>query len=155
MTREDDGVHIPRQIYQAMVAHARFAQPEEACGLLASDQQGRLRMVYCLTNAEHSASSFTIEPAEHFGALCHAEARGWTLAGAFHSHPSSAAYPSATDRRLAAEPDWLYVIVGLTDPALPSVRGFWLRDGKVREVSLEVGEEQAPDPRESLRNDRS
>ncbi len=93
-------------------------------------------MVYCLTNEEHSESAYTIEPVEHFGALQHAERQGWELAGAFHSHPHSSPYPSATDLRLAAEPDWLYVIVGLADPERPLVRGFRLVGGNVEEIRL-------------------
>ncbi len=129
-------VMIPAQIFEAMVAHSRFVFPEEACGLLAADDNGRLRMVYCLTNAERSPSSYTIEPTEHFGALQHAESQGWTLTGAFHSHPQSPAFPSSTDQRMAAEPAWLYLIVGLG--ARPELRGFFLRDGTIIEVTLQV-----------------
>jgi len=139
LTSTQNGEHsldIPAQIYEAMMAHSRFTYPEEACGLLAADEDGRLRMVYCLTNAEHSASSYTIEPTEHFRALQHAESRGWELVGAFHSHPQSAAFPSATDLRLAAEPDWIYVIVGLGDP--PGLRAFYLQAGSINEATLRV-----------------
>jgi len=127
---------LPAQIHEAMIAHSRFTYPEEACGLLAADQAGRLRMVYCLTNAEHSESAYTIDPTEHFRALQHAESHGWELAGAFHSHPHSAAFPSATDLRLAAEPDWVYFIVG--PGGTPDVRGFSLQEGTFNEVALEV-----------------
>lgn len=127
-------VGLPGQIHDAMVAHARFAYPEEACGLVAGDGQGRLRMVYCLTNIEHSATSYTVDPTEHFRAWQHAVSSGWDLLGAFHSHPHSPAYPSATDVRLAAEPDWIYFIVG---PA-GEVRGFYLRDGTIDEATLRI-----------------
>lgn len=127
---------IPTQIYEAMVAHSRFTYPEEACGLLAADDRGRLRMVYCLTNADHSAVSYTIEPTEHFRALQHAESHGWELVGAFHSHPESPAWPSTTDVRRAAEPEWVYLIVGLNP--VPEVRGFNLRVGSIAEVALRV-----------------
>jgi proteasome lid subunit RPN8/RPN11 len=119
-----------------MMAHSTFAFPEEACGLLAADDEGTLRMVYCLTNAEHSESSYTIDPTEHFRALQHAESCGWELAGAFHSHPHSEAFPSATDLRLAAEPDWIYLIVGLG--GTPALRGFCLEGGTINEVALRV-----------------
>ena len=127
---------VPAQIYEAMVAHSRFTHPEEACGLLAADDRGRLRMVYCLTNAGHSASSYTIEPTEHFRAMQHAESRGWELVGAFHSHPQSTARPSATDVRMAVETEWVYLIVGM-NPAV-EVRGFHLSAGSVAEVALRV-----------------
>lgn len=133
-------MEVPRQIHDAMVAHALFCFPEEACGLLAADPDGRLRMAYCLTNADHSPSTYTVDPTEHFRALRHAERQGWHLAGAFHSHTRSAPYPSPTDLTLAAEPEWLYVIVGLADLRAPKVRGYWIRDGKVEEEPLVVKE---------------
>lgn len=129
-------LEVPAQIYEAMMVHSRFTYPEEACGLLAADDAGNLRMVYCLTNVEHSASSYTIDPTEHFRALQHAESRGWKLAGAFHSHPHSAAFPSATDLRLAAEPDWVYLIIGLGRPS--ALRGFLLAGGTINEIVLRV-----------------
>lgn len=131
-------MEVPAEIRRAMVAHAHFCHPEEACGLLAADRQGRLRMVYCLTNADHSPVTYALEPEEHFRALRHAEARDWHLAGVFHSHTGSPAYPSPTDVARALEPDWLYVLVGLKDSRSPVVRGFWIRDGRVAEEKLTV-----------------
>lgn len=133
---EKTALRVPAQIHEAMMAHSRFVYPEEACGLLAADGEGRLRMVYCLTNAEHSESAYTIDPTEHFRALQHAESRGWELVGAFHSHPHSAAFPSARDIRLAAEPDWIYLIVGLGGP--PDLRAFSLQGQTISEVALQV-----------------
>lgn len=127
---------LPAQIHEAMLKHSQFVFPEEACGLLAADRDGKLRMAYCLTNAEHSESSYTIDPTEHFGALQHAESQGWNLIGAFHSHPHSEAFPSRTDLRLAAEPDWIYFIVGLNGPG--TVRAFSLKGGTIQETLLEI-----------------
>ena len=131
-------MRVPRQIRDAILAHSAFCAPEEACGLLAGDASGHLTMVYCLTNAEHSPVAYTVEPEEHFRALRHAEANGWELVGAFHSHPSSEPYPSPTDRRLAAEPDWIYLIA--SPGASPGLRGYYLRDGTVVEEPLEIGD---------------
>lgn len=131
-------MHLPDEIRRAMIAHARFAVPDEACGLLAADTGGELCMAYCLTNADRSPVSFTLDATEHYRALRHAEARGWHLAGVFHSHPGSAAYPSPTDVAGALEPEWLYVVVSLADAAAPVVRGFWIEDGEVAEEPLVV-----------------
>ena len=130
-------MQIPVQIRDAMVAHAYFTHPLESCGLLAADGHGKLRMVYCLTNAEASSTRYTIEPTEHFRALRHAEGNGWELVGAFHSHPHTSAYPSPTDVRMAPEPGWLYVVVGLEDFNRPEVRGFRIDNGVVSEEPLE------------------
>lgn len=129
---------VPPQINDAMIAHARFCYPKEACGLIAGNDQG-LRMAYCLTNVEASPTRYTIDPTEHFRALRHAEAQGWELVAVFHSHPHTEAYPSPTDVQRALEPNWLYFIVGLADPSNPRVRGFWIRDGSISEEHLLVG----------------
>ncbi len=129
-------VVLPDDVHRVMVAHVRFSLPEEGCGLLAADNEGRIRMAYCLSNAERSAMTFTLDPDEHYRALQHAERNGWSLAGVFHSHISSKAYPSATDVARALDPDWLYVLVGLLDVDKPEVRGFWIRDGVVSEEPL-------------------
>ncbi len=136
-------MEIPRQICEAIVAHARFAYPEEGCGLLASGVDGTgavsdLRMAYCLTNATRSPTRYTVAPNEHFRAMRHAEANGWELSGVFHSHTHSAPYPSPTDVAGALEPDWLYVIVGPTDVESPEIRAYWIRDGKIIEEPLTV-----------------
>ena len=132
-------VELPDQIREAMVAHARFAAPEEACGLLAADADGRLRMAYCLTNLDASPDAYALDPSEHIKALHHAERHGWRLAGVYHSHPQGTAVPSPTDVAKALEPEWLYAIVGLAG-AEPEVRGFQIRDGRVAEEPMvEVG----------------
>jgi proteasome lid subunit RPN8/RPN11 len=139
-----DGVVIPAQIHQAIVAHAYWCHPEEACGLLAGDAGGNLRMAYPLTNLLASPTNYTIDPAEHVKALRHADRQGWELVGVFHSHPHTRAYPSPTDVRLAVEPDWLYVVVGLEDIHRPSVRGYRIRDGAITEERLTT--EDTPEP---------
>jgi len=100
------------QLIEAMVAHSGFCYPEEACGLLAADESGAVRMVYCLTNVDHSPNRFTVDPAEHYHAWRHAEANGWTMAGSFHSHPRTEPVPSSSDVAGALDPDWWYVVVG-------------------------------------------
>ncbi len=126
---------IPVEIHEAMVAHSLFCFPEEACGLVAIDGDHSVRMVYATTNVDRSPVRFTVSPREHFGAIQHAERNGWTIAGSFHSHPESSAFPSARDISGALDPDWLYLIVGMGDGA-PDVRGFRIRDFEVAEVLL-------------------
>lgn len=126
---------IPGQIHEAIVTHARFCYPEEACGLIAFDADHRLRMAYATTNVDRSRVRFTVSPGEHYGAIRHAERQGWAIAGSFHSHPESAAFPSARDIEGALDPEWLYVIVGLGDD-LPELRGFRIHDYQVSEVAL-------------------
>jgi proteasome lid subunit RPN8/RPN11 len=71
-------------MHDAIVTHAQYCSPYEACGLIAFDETGSPRMAYCLTNAERSRRRFTVSPQEHFGALRHAERHGWVISGVFH-----------------------------------------------------------------------
>jgi proteasome lid subunit RPN8/RPN11 len=135
VARDVMGFVIPAAVRQAIVHHAIASLPNECCGLLAADASG-IRMAYPLTNADHSPVQYTIEPSEHFGALRHAERQGWSLVGAFHSHPTTRPYPSPTDVRLAGETDWLYVIVGLADVDNPELRAYRILDRRVTEVEV-------------------
>lgn len=124
------------EIVEAMLAHAENCHPEESCGLLASDAVGRVRMAYPLTNSLRSSTNYTIEPREHFKALRHAERQGWDISGVFHSHPHTQAYPSPTDVQLAADPTWLYIVIGMEDRDHPLVRGFRIVAGAIHEEAL-------------------
>jgi proteasome lid subunit RPN8/RPN11 len=99
-------------------------------------------MVYPLDNTQASATAYTIDPVGHFGALRHAERNGLELIGAFHSHPTGSAEPSATDVRLAAEPDWRWVIFASAGTGRPEsswiARAWMIRHGAYQEVDLSV-----------------
>ena len=132
----EEQVQVPLQIRAAMVAHAHFCFPEEACGLVAIDKGGSLRMAYATTNVDRSRVKFTVSPSEHYGAIKHAERHGWSIAGSFHSHPESSAFPSGRDIAAALDPDWLYFIVGLGN-GLPELRCFRIRNFGVAEIALQ------------------
>ena len=127
-------MQLPARMADAILEHSKLSYPNEACGLLAGDANG-LRMVYCLTNTEESATRYTISPDEHFGALCHAERSGWQLVGAFHSHVQGAAVPSPRDVAEAAEPDWLWIVAGPVDGAT-ELRAYRIADGEAAEQEL-------------------
>lgn len=120
-----------------IISHCRSGLPNEACGLLAGSP-GRIEAVYCIPNIEASPVSYTIEPEGHFRALTDAESRGWELLGAFHSHVDGPAIPSATDIAGAAEPEWIWLVVGPMT-GQPQVRGFRIRGGTAVEEELEIG----------------
>ncbi len=130
-------VLLDPQVREAIVGHARWCSPHEACGLLALDGDDRVRMAYCLTNVDASPLRFTVAPREHLGALRHAERLGWSIAGSFHSHPSAPAVPSHRDVAGALDPTWLYLIAGpLPDPAVNAYR---IAGGVVTRVELLAG----------------
>lgn len=125
---------LPTAIREAIIRHAVACYPLEACGLVAADTDGKLRMAYPLTNAEASPSRFTLDAREHFGAVCHAESHGWDIAGVFHSHPTGSADLSPTDIAQVHPAHWVHLVVGLRTH--PELRAWRIDAGRVREVSL-------------------
>jgi proteasome lid subunit RPN8/RPN11 len=117
-----------------MIRHALWCRPYECCGLIAMDAEQRIRMVYPLSNAQESAVSFTIEPTEHFGALTHAETRGWEIGGVFHSHPGGNATLSPIDLTQPHDPAWVHVVVGLRPDI--QIRAWCIREGNPVELTV-------------------
>lgn len=132
-------VTMASEIAQAMFAHAVWAYPDEACGLIAMDDSGGVRMVFCLTNTDGSEYRFTIDPVEHYGCVALAEKVGWHIGGVFHSHTRSEAYPSESDISGGGDPDWLHVIAGPVTGPNPTVRAFRFENGVVEEASVSIG----------------
>lgn len=129
-------MRLPANVAEEIRQHLVAALPNEGCGLLAGDAD-QVEAAYCLENVAASPCSFTIDPEGHFRALQDAEARGWELIGAFHSHVTAPAYPSPTDIAGAAEPDWVWLVVGPMSES-PRFRAFRIAGGMVAEEPLEI-----------------
>ena len=133
-TLDLDVVVIPREAIAVMIAHARSCAPNEACGLVAG-QGGVVTKVYALSNMDAAPDRFTLDPTEHFAAVQDAEANGWAIAGAFHSHPSSAPIPSASDLDGGGDPGWVNLIVGVEGGGI-AVRAYRYGDGGATAVEI-------------------
>lgn len=131
------GISIPREILDAMVAHARAGWPNEACGIVAG-KDGRGERFYPARNELESPTRYAVAPQDLLDITLDIEARGLDLVAIFHSHPATEAYPSPTDVRLAFYPDSTYLILSLADPDRPVLRGFAIRDGRVTERPVRV-----------------
>lgn len=105
--------HLPDHLRRQIIDHCLAELPNEACGLLAMDGD-RVVKVYPTENADASPSSYTIPPQEHFDALADAESHGWEIGGVFHSHPDGPAQMSSVDLDRALDPEWMYLVVGLS-----------------------------------------
>ncbi|MDR1738650.1 MAG: M67 family metallopeptidase [Candidatus Symbiothrix sp.] len=130
-------LQIPQQIIDALIAQAKSELPNEACGLLAGKGDIVVER-YPLTNIDHSPEHFSFDPKEQFAALRQARAKGLQIIANYHSHPSSPARPSQEDIRLAYDPNILYLILSLQDPAAPSLKAFAIKDGKVEEIAIGI-----------------
>ncbi|MDO8446759.1 MAG: M67 family metallopeptidase [Deltaproteobacteria bacterium] len=128
---------ITQTIIDEILVHAREGYPDEVCGLMAG-RDGTISRVFRTTNIDKSSISYMMEPAEQFRAFKEMRAEGLELLAIYHSHPTSPAYPSQTDVRLAFYPEAVYVIVSLRKVGNTEVKGFRILDGKISEEVLEI-----------------
>lgn len=137
-----DRLIISRLLADEMIAHLHAERPNEGCGLLAGRGEAVTKVIR-MSNAAASPMRYALAPNEQFAAYRLIEDENLVLAGVFHSHTHTEAYPSPTDVRLASE-DVPYVIVSLAEePAV--IRAFrivktnWTDDsGEIAEVPVVI-----------------
>lgn len=129
-------ISIPRDIYDALISHARRDFPLEACGILGGND-GIVTAHYPMTNTDRSNEHFTLDPKEQFAVVKDLRSKGTSMAAIYHSHPETPARPSEEDIRLALTPDVSYVIISLAEDE-PVLRSFRIAEGVVSEERVEV-----------------
>ncbi len=126
---------ISPPVVAEMLAHARGDAPRECCGLLIGTGDSVVRSVRA-RNLDAHDTRYLIDPRDHFRAIRDARAEGLEVIGAYHSHPSSAPIPSATDIAEAnSGADFLYVIVSLVGD---DVRAYRIERGTVTPCPLSL-----------------
>jgi len=129
-------IRLPPEFAQEMIAQAREEAPYEACGVIAG-KGGRAVKLYRTANAEHSTTTYRLEPEEQYKIFIEMEEKGWELWAVYHSHPAFPPYPSARDIEQAYFPEALYIIVLLAQEE-PEIRAFRIVGGEVREEELVI-----------------
>ena len=144
---------IPAEMRDALVAHAREAVPNEACGLIVGNRPaaegGRALRWVPLRNPLASPYRYAIDPDDLLRLTVETDDADEVFWAIVHSHVASPARPSPTDLRESHYPDALYLLVSL-DPAAadvatgtPGVRAWRIVDGGVHEVALMIADEAA------------
>ena len=133
-----DEFYIPKDIFDELISHCKDASPNEACGILAGIENKASR-IYKMTNIEKSPVSYLMDSKEQFKVMKDIRENNLKMLAIFHSHPSSQAYPSAKDLNLAFYEDSIYIIVSLIESD-PAVKGFLIKEGKIKEVAIAVKE---------------
>lgn len=133
--------HLPATLRDELVAWSRAAMPNEACGILAGSRTafdgGAATAFHGLRNAAASPYFYQIDPVEQLKVMLAIDDADEVVWGIFHSHVASAPRPSATDVRLAAYPDALYLLCSLREPEAPEVRAWTILDGTITQVPLD------------------
>lgn len=126
------GVQIEAAVIDSMVEHARLETPLECCGLLMG-QAGRITRLRRMRNLAQSPIRYEMAAGDLLQFFKDLRGSGLQHLGIYHSHPTSEAYPSATDIAQAFYPDCTYFILSLLVPGVPSVRAFSITEGVVAE----------------------
>lgn len=135
---------VPKMVsvtYQAFAVAENYLKsllPHEACGLFAG-KENEVSHFYPVRNQEPSPVSYYMDPGEQIRAFRDMREQGLDFLGIAHSHPTSEAYPSATDISLAAYPDAFYIIWSFKG-LQPAARVFWLREGNIEEDKIQFRE---------------
>jgi [CysO sulfur-carrier protein]-S-L-cysteine hydrolase len=131
-------MRIAQSLIDEMVAHAREDLPNECCGMVAG-RDGEATEVIRVENAAASPLRYEMEPKAQYEAWKYIEDGGRELLAIYHSHTKSAAYPSQTDVNQAASwPDQVYLIVSLSEPEAPDVKGYLLKDLRIADAEIVV-----------------
>ena len=130
---------ITREIYDAIVAHARADHPDEACGIVAGPEgSDRPARFVPMLNAARSPTFYELDSAEQFKVWREMDDRDEEPVIIYHSHTATQAYPSRTDISYASEPRAHYVLVSTREPATVEFRSFRIVDGSVTEEEVAV-----------------
>jgi proteasome lid subunit RPN8/RPN11 len=144
--RAAGAAHLPVEIREALIGHARAEYPNEMCGLIVGDKPagggGRAVRFEPTRNKAASPFRYEIDPDDLLRLTIAADDADEVFWAIVHSHTHSPAVPSPTDVSLAFYPDSLYVLVSLADDQVdaptgkPGVRAWRIVDGAVDEIAL-------------------
>lgn len=128
---------LKKELLKMITEHAIREFPNEACGILAGNQ-GRVKKVYEMANAEKSPEVFFMDAREQLKVMKEIRNERQEMVGIYHSHVASDAYPSSHDVELALYPEVSYVIISIKDKKNPLARSFKIIEGKITEEDLEI-----------------
>ncbi len=132
-------LRIPREIHDAIVAHARRDHPDEACGVVAGPEDSdRPERFVPMLNAARSPTFYEFDSADLLALYKDMAGRDEEPVVVYHSHTATEAYPSRTDISYASEPNAHYVLVSTRDDAETEFRSYRIVDGEVTEEPVEV-----------------
>lgn len=134
-------VRLDPTLIDALVAHARAEEPNEACGLIIGDRPagdgGQPLRFEATRNKAASPYRYEIDPADLLRITIATDDADEVIWAIVHSHVRSPARPSPTDVGLAFYPDAIYLLVSLAEEQ-PALGAFRIVDGEIHPVEILV-----------------
>jgi [CysO sulfur-carrier protein]-S-L-cysteine hydrolase len=132
-------LRISRDLYDAIVAHARRDHPDEACGVVAGAEGSDWPTRFVpMVNAARSPTFYEFDSADLLKLYREMAANDEEPVVIYHSHTATEAYPSRTDIAYASEPNAHYVLVSTRDPYNTEFRSFSIVEAVVTEEPVTV-----------------
>lgn len=117
---------LPPPLRDRLIAQARAAHPNEACGLLEGVRDGDTVAVTALHPAANVSPSpqdgFALDPAFHLALQRTLRGGGHEIVGCYHSHPNGRPNPSPRDRANGCADDFVWIIIATG--VIDAVRAF-------------------------------
>ena len=138
-------LRIDRDVYDAIVAHARKDHPDEACGVVAGPAgSDRPERFIPMLNAAMSPTFYEFDSGDLLKLYREMDDRDEEPVVIYHSHTATEAYPSRTDIGLANEPNAHYVLVSTREHGNSEgpveFRSYRIVDGNVTEEDVAIEE---------------
>ncbi len=131
-------ISLPLHITQQILHHAQSLPHQEVCGLIGS-RNGYPCSHYPIENmANNPQQAFLLHEQQQIAAFVSLREKRETLFAIYHSHPTAAAIPSATDIALNNYPDALHLIISLNTKGVLELRGFKIVANQTQEVALKL-----------------
>lgn len=129
-------IKLPRNITNQILHQAQLSPELEICGLIGAKNDIACTCYPVDNSANNPETRFYMDEKQQITALSTMRNKNESLFAIYHSHPKAPATPSATDIKLAAYPDAVYLIISLNTKGVLEIRGF-----KINEKSAETIEE--------------
>ncbi len=135
-------ITLPLSIVNQVLTHVQSGSAEEVCGLI-SERDGQILSIYPIQNISTQPKRlYQMDGKAQIDAMRNMRENNETLYAIYHSHPHSAAYPSATDIREAQYPDVIYFIASLNIKGVLDLRAYYLCDANVEILQVSILDEK-------------
>jgi len=128
---------LTRDQKQKLIQFSEKLKPNESCAILfgkTNQEESTVKELFLTDNIEESPINFTVSNDQLINAYKKAEEKKLDVVGIFHSHPSSEAVPSTTDKKFMQSNPVVWIIYSGMDK---NFRGFVL-ESDIKEVKIVI-----------------
>jgi proteasome lid subunit RPN8/RPN11 len=131
-------IQLSRKITNQLLHLAQISPEQEVCGLIGSSNNIASSCYPIENTADQPETRFQLDAKQQINAISAMREKNETLFAIYHSHPTTPAFPSTTDIKLATYPEAVYLIISLNTKGVLEIRGFKIINESVEEITLSL-----------------